>query len=334
MKSNGVGVALGVVALLALAIPHGSAAAEPARASAQVTSAGAAAEAPERVENLRLQRITSGPMRGRLVVAGSLDHLPNEGVAHDVVIRMTMTVPRGDGRSRTVGRKVLDYRLPAGVSPQNLTLRWLLSERESRLVDRAGDAARVTVVVRESRVGGPMAKHVKVAERLRVEPHPVLRDSTTSARSATPGVIFIPAGFYSRSIPWGTNGWGDPAYAMYYLWTSEDDTGAPYVDSIGFSPPLAEEYSQIWLLIPAWKQAGKSSGSPGPGSGYIYANGETPSWSYNTTGGCIGNPPVTANGAFSGANGQYASMAWSSWICGSGFFATGHAAGSTSLTAQ
>jgi hypothetical protein len=295
VKSNGVGVALGVVALLALAIPHGSAAAEPARASAQVTSAGAAAEAPERVENLRLQRITSGPMRGRLVVAGSLDHLPDEGVARDVLVRMSMTVPRGDGRSRTVGRKLLDYRLPAGVSPQNLTLRWLLSERESRLVDRAGDAARVSVVVRETLAAGPISTHLKVAERLRVEPLFVPPSLGPTPKATT---IFIPGGFYMN----GTT----------YLWTAEDPKGAPYVGGAGDGGPSA--YKDGFILKPLWIQRGATSGSPGPGGGYVYMNGSVPSWSISTLWSPNCTRTATISGTFSGAYGGY--MSWDTFYCG------------------
>ena len=289
------------MALVALVIPHGFAAAEPVRSTARVASAGAAAEAPERVDNLRLQRIGTGSMRGRLVIAGSLDHLPDQGVVRDVVVRMTMTVPRSAGGWRTVGRKVLDYRLPAKVSPQDMTLRWVLGKRESRQVNRAGDAARVTVVVRESRAGGPMERHVKVAERLQVEPLAPLQSFTTSVRSTG---IFIPAGYYTSRL----NG------LTYHLWTSEDASGAPYVGGVMFAGTSALDYTDGWYLFPLWRLKFEESGSPGPGGGYLYMSGSVPSWSYTTV--AYGDPPctmtATARGTFSASA---AAVSWQGFGC-------------------
>ncbi len=281
---------VGVVSLAFMAIPHGSAAAEPVQASVRTAPVAATPETSQRVDNLRLQRITKGSMRGRLVVAGSLDHLPYEGVAHKVVIRMTMTVPRGDGRLRTVGRKVVDYRLPTGVSPQNMTLRWLLSERESRLVVRAGDAARVSVVVRESRAAGPMITYLEAADRLRVEP---LRPPPTyrSAPRAAVGAIFIPAGIYRNEQPQGS----------YWLYTSENETGAPYVGETGLDGLDADP---IWALSPI------QGPDKAPDDGSIAMVGDVPTWSFTVTEYVnFGSPTMSVSGSFS-SGGAQAQMSW------------------------
>lgn len=307
MKSNLVGAVVAAVALVALAMPHGSAAAEPVRSSAEVTSAGDPAESAERVDNLRLQRIASGSMRGRLVVAGSLDHLPDEGVVHDVVVRMTMTVPRGDGRSRTVGRKVLDYRLPAGVSPQNMTLRWLLSARETRIVDRAGDEAQVSVLVGESRAAGPLVMHRKEVDELRIEPLRALPSYGRSLRGkAQP--VFIPAGLYQF---WQTDPQAQLPEGTYWVTTSEDRSGAPYVSGAGFN---GTDWNTVWFAQPAWDWFSLGSGSPGPGEGYIYMRRPdtldpvpTLSWSLLST--WSDYPTVSLNGSFSNDG----TKAWMNW---------------------
>ena len=246
-------------------------------------------------------------MRGRLVVAGSLDHLPDERVAHEVVIRMKMTVPRGDGRSRTVGRKVMDYRLPAGVSPQNMTLRWLLTERESRLVDRAGDRARVSVVVRESRAAGPMITYLKVADRLRLEPL-TTPPSYGSAPRSTAGTVFIPAGFYQVNFPGNLQVPPGP----YYVATSEDPSGAPFIWGVG-NAGVSPDYWEEWSLSPTWIIY-QDTGNPGPGDGYIYMNGSVPTWSFDDTFlvqyGC---PTYRVSGSFT--NGAVA-MSWTGAVCG------------------
>lgn len=288
---------MAVVAAVVLAGSMGSAWASPAdgvRGDIVASSVPWAAKAPERIENLRLQRIPSGSLRGRLVVAGRLDHLPADGVVREVVIRMTMTVPRSDGGRRTVGRKVLHYRLPAGVSPQDMTLRWLMDKPESRLVDRAGDAARLTVVVRESRAGGPMARHVKVAERLRVEPLAPLPSFTTSARSTG---VFIPAGYYS-------------SLSGYHLWTAEDASGAPYVGGIGLGG--GKDTYVTWFLMPLWILQGSTAGSPGPGNGYLYLDKSLPSWSLSTS--CPKGPSVTAGASGTFSQGS-AFMSWEGPVC-------------------
>jgi len=254
-------------------------------------------------------------LTARLVVAGSLDHLRDAGVARDVLVRMTMTVPGGDGGRRTVGTKVLDYRLPARVSPQNMTLRWVLGDRESRLVHRAGDRARLSVVVREARAGGRATIIGKVAERVRVERHANPPSYSTAARSS---VTFIPGGFYASD-----------ENSRFYLWTAEDGSGAPYVGGFGYSGSAANNYNDYWALDPLWMIQGADSGSPGPGGGYVYMDGSVPSWSMST----ISSPGCTeaasGSGTFSGSTS--AAMSWPGFGCAPDvlFYAWG---GSASLT--
>jgi len=286
------GIVVGA-AILALLLPAIPAIADPPTAVGVGASAPgvARAERPaERIDNLRLQRIPKGSMRGRLVVAGSLDHLPYEGVVHEVVIRMTMTVPRGDGRLRTVGRKVMDYRLPAGVSPQNMTLRWLLSKRDSRLVDRAGDAARVSVVVRESRADGPMTRHFKVADRLRVEPLTVPPTIGSSPKSEA-STVFIPAGVYRVQQPQGS----------YWLYTSENTSGAPYVGETGLE---GSDDASTWTFSPF------QGPDKAPDDGSLYLVGGVPTWSFSVTEYVnFGFPTMSVSGSF-GNGGALAQMAW------------------------
>ena len=292
------GVAAGSIALAAMGIPLGQAAAEPVPSSDVVPSVDVAG-ASERVDNLRLQRIDTGSMRGRLVLAGSLDHLPGEDLAHDVVVSLTIAITRGVGRWRQVGHKVIDYRLPAGLSPQNMTLRWLLSPQESRMVRRARDAAQVTVVVRESRAGGAVVKYIKSADHLRIEPLVVPGAPAKSLRS---GSTFIPGGYYASDGGSATS---------YYIWTGEDGAGTPYVGGLGFTGTAEAEHEDHWALSPLWLIQGQGSGSPGPGGGYVYMDGAVPSWSYQTTVPGCGNS-VAANGTFSGTS---ASAAWGGFYC-------------------
>lgn len=257
------------------------------------------AKASERIDNLRLQRITSGSMRGRLVVAGSLDHLPAPGAARDVVVRMTMSVPRGGGSTVEVARKVLRYLLPAHVSPRDMTLRWVLGEGESRIVRRAGDAARVSVVVRESRPGGRASMVGTVEDRLPVEPHTNPPSYANATRST---VTFIPAGYYSSD-----------ENATFYLWTAEDPSGAPYVGGFGYGGSAANNYEDYWALDPLWMMQGAESGSPGPGGGYIYMDGSVPSWSMSTLWMPDCTETASGSGTFSGSSN--AAMSWPAFYC-------------------
>jgi hypothetical protein len=291
-------VAVGAAALLVLAQPVTPASSTSAESVGASTSSGSAGTS-NRIDNLRLQRVESGMLRGRLIVAGSLDHRRASGVERDVRVRMTLRVPRKNGGSLTLGTKVMDYRLPVRVSPQDMTLRWLLSPRMSRLVSRAGDDARVTVHVRESRVTGGVFAHRTTAQRLRVEPF-VEPSIQGWALSAT-GSIFIPAGYYASD-----------ADSTYYLWTAEDAAGAPYVGGMGFTGSAAYNYNNYWALSPLWMLNGSTSGSPGPGGGYVYMNGSVPTWSMNTVWMPDCSMTAVASGTFSTGG---AHMSWEGFGC-------------------
>jgi hypothetical protein len=251
----------------------------------------------ERIDNLRLQAVTSGPIRGRLVVAGSLDHIESADTARDIRVHMTLSVLRRNGGWRDIGQRVREYRLPARVSPQNMTLRWLLNSKKSERVDRAGDSVRLTVRVRETDESGNSSTYRKVTRTLQVEP---LFVPSAGERSIRSGVTFIPAGYYASD-----------ADSTYYVWTAEDDAGAPYVGGGGFSGSAANNYEDYWALQPLWALQGVT-GSPGPGGGYIYMNGSVPSWSYNTLLFPDCNIAATMQGSFSGSRGAFS---WGQIFC-------------------
>jgi hypothetical protein len=271
-----------------------------------------------RVDNLRLQSIDSGPMRGRLVVAGTLDHIESAVTIRDIRVRMTLSVPRRNGEWRDIGQRVRDYRLPAQVSPQNMTLRWILNAQKSQRVERAGDAARLTVRVRETDESGNISTYRKVTRALKVEPIFV---PSTSGQSLRSGSIFIPGGYYASD-----------ANATYYVWTTEDDAGAPYVGGAGFSGSAVNGYNDYWVLQPLWALQGVA-GRPGPGGGYIYMNGSVPSWSYNTlysTWNPACTDPAMMGGRFSGTSGSFS---WREITCGIEMFVN-IGPGSVSVTQQ
>jgi hypothetical protein len=290
-------------AILALLFPAVPAIADPPSGAGGAASAHgvARAERPaERVDNLRLQRVTDGPMRGRLIVAGSLDHIGEMDEARVVTVRMALSVPRRNGGWRTIGTNDMDYRLPPRVSPQDMTLRWVLSPVRSRIVTRAGDAARLSVVVRESGTPAGVVTHRKTVKSLRIEPLFVPPSHGATSRAST---MFIPGGFY-----------GSDEDATFYLWTAEDATGAPYVGGAGYS--VNDPFANNWSLEPLWTWQGADSGSPGPGGGYVYMNGPVPSWSMSTLFDPYCTITATISGTFSGTTG--AAMTWNDIYCAPG----------------
>jgi hypothetical protein len=228
------------------------------------------------------------------VVAGTLDHIESAVTIRDIRVRMTLSVPRRNGEWRDIGQRVRDYRLPAQVSPQNMTLRWILNAQKSQRVERAGDAARLTVRVRETDESGNISMYRKVTRALQVEPIFV---PSTSGRSLRSGTVFIPGGYYTSD-----------ANATYYVWTAEDVGGAPYVAGAGFSGSAANAHHDPWVLQPQWPLHG------GPGAGYVYMDGSVPLWSINTL---LQPPPncnitATMQGSFSGSRGAFS---WERILC-------------------
>jgi hypothetical protein len=298
----------------------------PAVGSAGAVTTGnvpsASSESAERIDNLRLQRIDAGPLRGRLVVAGSLDHIGAAKSVRDVRVRMTMSVPTRGAAWREVGSKTMKYRLPARVKPQDMTLRWLLSAKQSRTVSRAGASARLSVQVRESATSGKLWSHRTAKKGLRVESLPTPPSHGPAARAAGD---FLPGGFYTSN----------DEDLSFFLWTAEDASGAPYVGALGFTGTAAEGYYDSWSMSPLWLLQGSAPGSPGPGNGYVYMSGSTATWSYSGTV-LLPNPyvssncnvPLSAGGTFSGSS---AAVSWGPVECGgdSTFY---YPAGSVSLT--
>lgn len=293
-------------AILTLLLPALPAIADPTRGAVGAVSAQgvARAERPaERVDNLRLQRVTDGPMRGRLIVAGSLDHIREMDKAREVLVRMTLSVPRRDGGWRTIGVKVMDYRLPARVSPQNMTLRWILSPVRSRIVTRVGDAARLTVFVRESGTSAGVVTHRKTVKSLRIEPLIGLGSFAATPRAIWPWInFFIPGGYYASDV-----------HSTLYLWTAEDFSGAPYVGGLGYAGSANFDYRDYWALEPLWMAQGAASGIPGPDGGYVSQYADNHAWSMNALRFPACTVSTWASGLFSDATD--ATMAWEDIYC-------------------
>jgi hypothetical protein len=312
---------LGTLVIAVLSATPAMADATPDAVSAVSAQGAVRAERPaERVDNVRLQRVTEGPMRGRLIVAGSLDHIREMNEAREVTVRMTLSVPRRDGGWRTIGTKDMDYRLPPRVSPQDMTLRWILSPVRSRIVTRAGDAARLSVVVRESGTSVDVVTYRKTVKSLRIEPLIGLGSFAVTPRAIDPRFnFFIPGGYYASDV-----------HSTFYLWTAEDFSGAPYVGGLGYAGTATYDYRDYWALEPFWVAQGAASGIPGPDGGYVSQYADSHAWSMNALRFPACTVSTWASGLFSDATD--ATMAWEDIYCAPGqLIARG---GSASLSVQ
>lgn len=86
-----------------------------------------------------------------------------------------MTVREARG---VIARRIWDYQLPAGVAPQDMVLRMLLTRSQTQAVDDAGRTATVVVDVWQSAEpsGSALAghRHSAIARRLCERPMPSL----------------------------------------------------------------------------------------------------------------------------------------------------------------
>lgn len=95
----------------------------------------------DRIDNLRLERVPSGSLAGRAIVAGRFD-VAHSSKPQQVRLRVTVREPSG-----VIARQVWNYDLPAGVAPQNTIIRHALTRGQTRAVDKAGHRATVVVDV-------------------------------------------------------------------------------------------------------------------------------------------------------------------------------------------
>lgn len=250
--------ALGVTAaaVASLALPM---AATPAHASSTVQTAS------DRVDNLRFEHIDSGPLAGRLVLAGRFDHVGNTE-EQQVRVRITLRSRPGTDAASVIGRKVLDYDLPAGAAPQDSPLRWLLTRSQSRAVRSQGDAAVVAVDIWQHGVAGEHVtrghRHSATATRLDIH-GPSSKERAASGRSSDLPML-LPNILYEGS--------------GVIVFTSED---------WGMNVYVSQVYGTTWSAQPSWS----TSTSPiiltssGPGSGFPAADG---TWSIQSTLGAAG----------------------------------------------
>lgn len=250
--------------------------------------------ASNRVDNLRLHRIDSGPLAGRLVVAGRLDHVHSTD-EQDVRVRMTLRSGPGRDGASVIGRTSWDYELPAGAGPQNSPLRWLLTPKQSAAVEDLASDAVVVVDIWQNDVDG---EHVTRGHRHSAKATRLAIHATGSKLRVQPRNSRLPM-LLSGIIYTGSG---------LSVYTSEDDEMNVYVDMID---------GPGWKLQPSWATAVPViSSSGGPGSGYIGSDG---GWSLQSTLGAAGctastSGEMAATGTFIDQGGEL-NISWSDLTC-------------------
>lgn len=191
----------------------------------------------DRVDNIRLLKIDFGPSKGQYVVAGRLDHLPS-AKPQDVRIRMILRT--GGAESKVIGRSIQDYQLPAGMTPMNMPIRWVLTPVQSRDVHRNRDSAVVTIDVWQDRTGG---KHVTTGKRHSVSAtNLTVQDASTNT---TRSVVMKERPFPPPFVPFGI--YLDES-KEYGLTTTEDDSGRVQVSTFWYDADEKTADAE-WLVL-------------------------------------------------------------------------------------
>ncbi|MCF8526497.1 MAG: hypothetical protein K9G80_03150 [Candidatus Nanopelagicales bacterium] len=263
--------------------------------SAQAASPSPTRAASDRVDNLRFHRIDSGPLDGRLVMAGRFDHVESSA-DQDVRVRLTLRSGPGRDSASVIARTTFDYQIPAGIAPQNSPVRWLLTPRQSAAIDTHGENVVAVVDIWQNGVDDAdvMAghRHSGTASGLRILPSTT---DTRGMRAFLPSLPMLLGDFIFRG-------------EGITLYTSEDDSMSVYVDQVT---------GPGWSLQPSWATAVPSiSSSSGPGSGYVGPDG---SWSFQSTmgaAGCAASAPaqMAATGQFVDQGGAV-NLSWADLTC-------------------
>jgi len=253
-----------------------------------------------RVDNLRLHRVDAGKQAGNIMVAGRLDHHFADA-EQQVRVRLTLRSKAGRDSRSVLARKVFNYDLPARFAPQNMPIRWVLTDKQTSKVDSLEQNVFVVVDIWQHDVAEESVKqgsrHSVSATKVSLVPMPALPQAQTTREAKE-----------TRS-------------SLYLLVSSAIFRGSGITVSMGEDDQLALYVSQIfgsgWEMQPAWATAvPEIDSSSGPGSGYIDANGD---WSMQSTmgaAGCGATDPghMASTGQFVYSGGAL-NLSWSALTC-------------------